>query len=63
MAGIARAKTVPLRKLHSFIESGAGASPSWNVFCIDDHLSFTPSHTVTGDLRLRIERDRVRHLG
>ncbi|MFZ2175277.1 MAG: glutamine synthetase family protein, partial [Rhodococcus sp. (in: high G+C Gram-positive bacteria)] len=42
---------------------GAGASPSWNVFCIDDHLSFTPSHTVTGDLRLRIERDRVRHLG
>lgn len=61
--GISRAKVFPGHRLTSFVESGAGASPSWAVFCVDDHLAFTPSLSVTGDLRLRIDRDRLRPVG
>ena len=32
-----------------------GASPSWNVFCVDFGIAFTPALGVTGDLRLRID--------
>ncbi|MFC0453662.1 glutamine synthetase family protein [Rhodococcus jostii] len=63
MAGVARAKVLPMSRLTSFVESGAGASPSWSVFCVDDHLAFTPSYSVVGDLRLRIDSDDVRNLG
>ncbi|MDT2008614.1 glutamine synthetase [Rhodococcus opacus] len=63
MAGVARAKVLPMSRLTSFVESGAGASPSWSVFCVDDHLAFTPSFSVVGDLRLRIDSDDVRNLG
>ncbi|MFC9834201.1 glutamine synthetase [Rhodococcus sp. NPDC127530] len=63
MAGISRAKVLPISRLDSFVDSGAGASPSWNVFCVDDHLAFTPSFSVVGDLRLRIDGDEVRDLG
>ncbi|TQC42334.1 glutamine synthetase [Rhodococcus sp. WS4] len=63
MAGVARAKVLPMSRLTSFVESGAGASPSWSVFCVDDHLAFTRSFSVVGDLRLRIASDDVRNLG
>ncbi|ABG93534.1 probable glutamine synthetase [Rhodococcus jostii RHA1] len=63
MAGVSRAKVFPISRLDSFVDSGAGASPSWNVFCVDDHLAFTPSFSVVGDLRLRIDGDDVRDLG
>ena len=53
--GVARAKAVPLARLRSFATEGMGASPSWNVFCIDDAIAFTPSFGVVGDLRLRID--------
>nr|WP_237658128.1 hypothetical protein [Rhodococcus ruber] len=33
--GISRAKTFPAHMLSWFIEVGAGASPSWAVFCVE----------------------------
>lgn len=54
-AGIARAKTVPIGRLASFVRSGMGASPSWNVFCIDDNIAFTDRLHVEGDLRVRLD--------
>ncbi|MFE7422610.1 glutamine synthetase [Rhodococcus sp. NPDC057529] len=63
MAGVSRAKVLPASRLSAFVGVGAGASPSWSVFCIDDHLAFTPSFSVVGDLRLRIDGDDVRNLG
>ncbi|AOW94868.1 glutamine synthetase [Rhodococcus sp. WMMA185] len=63
MAGVARAKVFPMSRLDSFIESGAGASPSWSVYCVDNHTALIPALTVVGDLRLRIHREDVRNLG
>ncbi|REE76511.1 glutamine synthetase [Rhodococcus wratislaviensis] len=63
MAGVSRAKVLPISRLSTFVDSGAGASPSWTVFCVDGHLAFTPSFSVGGDLRLRIDGDDVRDLG
>ena len=60
LAGVARAKTVPLRRLGSFARSGMGASPTWNVFCIDDVIAFTDRFTVAGDLRLRLDAGAMR---
>ena len=54
-AGVARGKTVPLERLDAFVTAGMGASPSWNVFCIDDSIAFTDKLGVVGDLRLRID--------
>jgi glutamine synthetase len=54
-AGVARGKAVPLDRLDSFVTAGMGASPSWNVFCIDDSIAFTDKLGVVGDLRLRID--------
>ena len=54
-AGVARGKTVPLERLGSFVTAGMGASPSWNVFCIDDTIAFTEKIGVVGDLRLHID--------
>src|ERR1700677_1724161 len=53
-AGVARGKTVPLQRLDSFVTAGMGASPSWNVFCIDDVIAFTDNLGVVGALRLHI---------
>jgi glutamine synthetase len=61
-AGVTRSKGVPVRRLASFHETGAGASPSWVVFCIDNGIAFTSSIGVTGDLRLRIAVDQVRQI-
>jgi glutamine synthetase len=54
-AGVARGKTVPLERLGAFVTAGMGASPSWNVFCIDDSIAFTEKLGVVGDLRLHID--------
>jgi hypothetical protein len=40
-----------------------GASPSWNVFCIDFGIAFTPDLGVIGDLRLRIDPARFGRAG
>ncbi|MFC6356844.1 glutamine synthetase [Luethyella okanaganae] len=63
LAGVTRAKGAPTRRLGAFHRSGMGASPSWNVFCVDDGIAFTPSIGVVGDLRLRIDPAAVRRIG
>ncbi|WP_072688309.1 glutamine synthetase family protein [Rhodococcus marinonascens] len=63
LAGISRAKVFPMSRLASFVDSGAGASPSWSVHCVDNHIAMTPSFSMVGDLRLRIDREDVRNLG
>ncbi len=61
--GVARAKAVPADRLDEFARVGMGASPSWNVFCVDDQLAFTDRFNVVGDLRLRIDPEALRSLG
>ena len=60
--GVTRSKGVPVRRLPAFVESGMGASPSWNVFCVDNAIAFTSTIGVTGDLRLRLDPARVRRI-
>src|SRR3954468_4848779 len=55
LAGVTRAKYVPLRRLASFQRSGMGVSPSWSVFCVDSGIAFTENIGVDGDLRIRID--------
>ena len=52
LAGVTRAKYVPLRRLGTFQRAGMGVSPSWSVFCVDSGIAFTPSIGVVGDLRI-----------
>ena len=59
MAGVTRAKAVPRDRLAAFVQVGMGASPSWNVFCVDFGIAFTPALGVTGDLRLRIDPEML----
>jgi glutamine synthetase len=59
MSGVTRAKGVPVDRLEAFVHNGMGASPSWNVFCVDFGIAFTPDLGVTGDLRLRIDPTRL----
>lgn len=61
--GVTRAKAVPADRLDAFARVGMGASPSWNVFCVDDQLAFTGRLDVVGDLRLRIDPEALRSLG
>ncbi|MEE4542433.1 glutamine synthetase family protein [Streptomyces sp. V4-01] len=63
MAGVARAKTVPVRRAGDFHRAGMGASPTWNVFCIDNTIAFTEQLGVVGDLRLRADLEAVRAVG
>ncbi|MGI8334490.1 hypothetical protein ACRYCC_31450 [Actinomadura scrupuli] len=63
MAGVARAKTVPVRRAASFHVAGMGAAPTWNVFCIDNAIAFTDRLGVVGDLRLRADLTGLRVLG
>lgn len=60
LAGVTRAKYVPLRRLGDFQRSGMGVSPSWSVFCVDSGIAFTPTIGVAGDLRIRIDPSEVR---
>ncbi|MEV0948174.1 glutamine synthetase family protein [Rhodococcus sp. NPDC049939] len=61
--GVSRAKMFPMSRMTTFVEAGAGASPSWSVFCPDNHIAITPTFSVISDLRLRIDREDVRNLG
>jgi glutamine synthetase len=63
MAGVARAKTVPLRRAGLFHTAGMGASPTWNVFCADNAIAFTERLGVVGDLRLRADLAAARVIG
>jgi glutamine synthetase len=47
MAGVARAKSVPAARSAAFHRSGMGASPTWNVLCIDNGIAFTPPLIIT----------------
>lgn len=60
LAGVTRAKYVPVHRLSAFEQSGMGVSPSWSVFCVDSGIAFTPDIGVAGDLRIRIVGDRLR---
>lgn len=60
LAGVTRAKYVPVSRLGAFTRAGMGVSPSWSVFCVDSGIAFTPSIGVAGDLRIRIDPDDVR---
>ena len=60
LAGVTRAKYVPLRRLGDFQRSGMGVSPSWSVFCVDSGIALTPTIGVAGDLRIRIDPSEVR---
>jgi glutamine synthetase len=62
-AGVIRAKHVPASRASAFHVSGMGASPSWNVFCIDNAIAFTPRFGVVGDLRLRADLAALHVLG
>jgi glutamine synthetase len=62
-AGVIRAKHVPLHRASVFHVAGMGASPSWNVFCVDNAIAFTPRFGVVGDLRLRADVTALRVLG
>ena len=55
LAGVTRAKYVPLSRLEAFARAGMGVSPSWSVFCVDSGIAFTPNIGVDGDLRIRID--------
>jgi glutamine synthetase len=62
LAGVTRAKYVPLRRLTAFQSAGMGVSPSWSVFCVDSGIAFTPSIGVVGDLRIRIDPADLRQV-
>jgi len=61
-AGIVLAKSVPVARLAGFHAAGLGASPTWNVFCIDGAIAFTDRAGVIGDMRLRLDLDCIRAL-
>ncbi|HYH31213.1 MAG TPA: glutamine synthetase family protein [Pseudonocardia sp.] len=62
-AGVVRAKHVPVERAGAFHVNGMGASPSWNVFCVDNAIAFTPRFGVVGDLRLRADLAALHVLG
>lgn len=61
-AGVTRVKGVPARRLRGFCQEGIGASPTWNVFCVENYVATTPAIGVAGDLRLRLDPAAVRVL-
>jgi glutamine synthetase len=61
-AGITLAKTVAPARVSTFATAGLGASPTWNVFCIDGGIAFTPDLGVVGDMRLRLDLGALRVL-
>lgn len=60
--GVLRAKSVPAARLESFATSGMGASLTWPVFCVDNHVAMTEAIGVVGDLRLVADLDQARVL-
>lgn len=61
-AGLTLAKTVAPDRVGTFAGAGLGASPTWNVFCIDGGIAFTPDLGVVGDMRLRLDLDALQVL-
>ncbi len=59
-AGVTRGKLVPLARAGAFHRSGAGASPSWSVFCVDSGIAFIPGSGAVGDLRIRVDPSQAR---
>ncbi|QNE46521.1 glutamine synthetase [Glaciihabitans sp. INWT7] len=62
MAGLYLAKTIEVERLGAFASAGLGASPTWNIFCIDGGIAFTPDLGVVGDMRLRLDLDALKIL-
>lgn len=63
-AGLTHAKTVPLRRMGTFVDPGLGASPVWHAFTIDQAgIVFGNSISVVGDQRIRIDLSGLRILG
>lgn len=59
-SGIARAKTVPVRRLEDAVRLGIGMSPVFDVFMFDDGITASPTSTgPVGDLRLFPDLDRL----
>ena len=54
-AGLVLGKAVAPARLPAFATSGLGAAPVWSVFCLDGAIAFTPTSTVVGDDRLRLD--------
>jgi glutamine synthetase len=59
-AGVARGKAVHRPKVRGFHKNGLGCSPTWAVFCIDNHVAFTDRLGVAGDWRLRVDLESLR---
>jgi glutamine synthetase len=59
-AGVVRGKAVHRARMSSFHKSGLGCSPTWAVFCIDNHVAFTDRLGVAGDWRLRADVEALR---
>jgi glutamine synthetase len=59
-SGIARVKTVPVRRLEHAVSDGIGMSPVFDVFMFDDSITASPSSTgPVGDLRLFPDLERL----
>jgi len=59
-SGIARAKTVPVRRLQDAAGHGIGMSPVFDVMMYDDSITASPSSTgPVGDLRLFPDLERL----
>ena len=63
-AGLIHAKTVPIRRLSAFADSGLGASPVWHVFAIDQAgIVVGGAVGVVGDQRIKVDLDELVNLG
>lgn len=63
-AGLAHAKTVPLRRMGIFADPGLGASPVFHAFTIDQTgIAMGGGIGVVGDQRIRIDLGALRILG
>ena len=63
-AGLIHAKTVPIRRLSAFADSGLGASPVWHVFAIDQAgIVVGGAVGVVGDQRIKVDLDELTNLG
>ncbi len=48
---------MPAARIGAFARSGMGASLTWPVFCVDNHVAMTETVGVVGDLRLTADLD------